>query len=196
MNNLESFEDVLIDNDFSVQEKPIFNIPKGIDVQTQYGLRAQAYFEMQEANLKIARSVASEKHELLEQLTELYLKTSNVDRQKIRDFLRDIDRWRDVFRNWKPKSTLMIEDPKYFLRLFLANHSMLNGGADYRDTILSLAMTWHTIEELGVDPEPDYRAAQTWGGNLVECIDNVLDPTLRRANCLKCQTGEPHLESR
>ena len=125
--------------------------------------------------------LASENYELLEKLTELYLNASNPDRQKIRIFLKDIKRWNEVFQHWRPNKNLITENPELYLKLLLANQSMLDGGPDYRDTILTLAPTWHMLEELGIDPEPIFQEAKAWGGDLEISINNVLHPELQSA---------------
>jgi hypothetical protein len=195
MNNFELFEDMLIDNDFPTQDKPIFNIPKGVDVPTEFQLRAQAHKEMDEANYRAVRTVASTKYELIEQLIGIYLQASDVERQRIREYLGAIKRWRDVFHWWGPEATLMFKDPVRFLRLRLAKLSILDGGYDLRDTLVALATTWHMLEELGVDPEPSYREALSWGGPLVKSATDMLNPERRRECCFKCASGKPHLES-
>lgn len=194
MNDFQYFEDTLIDNDFPIQDKPIFHIPKEVDAQTELELYRKARVDMEEANFNIVSSVAADKYELLKQLTDLYIHTSDTDRQRIREYLSVIKRWGKVFDCWTPMSTLMLNEPAQYLRLLLANLSMLDRNTDYRDTLVLLATTWHTMEELGFDPEPIYREALTWGGQLVEHVNDMLNPARRRACCSKCHSGKPHLE--
>ncbi|HTP08255.1 MAG TPA: hypothetical protein VMP08_08400 [Anaerolineae bacterium] len=195
MNNFELFEDILINNDFSTQDKPVFNIPKGVDVPTEYRLRDQAYREMNEANYQAVRTVASTKYELIEQLIGIYLQASDVQRQRIREYSGAVKQWRDVFHWWEPKSALLFQDPVQFLQLSLARLSILDGDYDFRDTLVSLATTWHTLEELGVDPEPSYHEALSWGGQLAKYVTDMLNPERRRECCFKCASGKPHLRS-
>lgn len=174
-NDFETFENILIENDFDIQEKAKPNIPKGTDAKTELGLHKLAIIEMGEANSKTAKSVAAENYDLLEELTELYLNASNHDQEKIREFLKNIKRWREVFLKWWPRKSLMTENPEQYLKILLAHFSMLDGGADYRDTIMSLTPRWQIMVELGIDPEPIFRKALTWGGGLETPINNVLN---------------------
>ena len=174
----------------------ITKLPKGVDAKTELGLHGLAISEMGENNRKIAKSVALENYELFERLTELYLNVSNPDKEKIREFLKNIKRWREAFQQWWPRKSLITENPERYLKILLAYFSMLNGGMDDRDTILTLAPTWHMMEEFGIDPKPSFLDAKSWGGDgtMEKIINNVLKPELRWQNCIRCLRGEPHFK--
>lgn len=95
--------------------------------------------------------------ELFEELCDDYMAASPQERARIRAFVDANRELISTLEHWHPPYE--DEDPGRYLELKLMSISILDGGPDYRDTLLRLAAEWRAAEEHGIDPRPYFSAA-------------------------------------
>ena len=101
-----------------------------------------------------------------EQFVELcddYVAASPEQRAHIRQRVNSQRDLVSTLEHWRPP--VKDEDFARYLELKLTSISILDGGPDYRDALLRLAVEWRAAEEHGIDPRPYFNAAARISNN-------------------------------
>lgn len=185
MSNLDRFKQLLAQNDFALQTAPEFHLSPGMDAEAELRLHRRAIAEMDNRNFEIVRQFVGRHSALMEELCDLYVTATDWERADIRYLVSVQSKWQEAFRWWGPGKDLLDIAPRRYLQLSLVGLSIVQGYADFRDTLVTLGTVWHEVEERGVDPEPLYRAALNWGGSLLRELRLALDPQHRPSHRLR-----------
>jgi hypothetical protein len=190
MVNVERFQFLLDKNEILIAPSAALAIPEGSD-PGEAALRSRARIQKESRNFQAVLSFARKNSRLMEELCDLYIFASPPERSKMRDLIASRHKWRAAFLFWRApnpqeraRTTHIVgqgssDGMERTLLFFLAALSLVGGARGIRETLTTLTENWNQAEEAGLDPEPLYRQALEWGGELAPQLATVLNSDRR-----------------